>query len=401
MNFLLKIVQGPNAGAEIALVEGLTISVGKTDSCDIVLADPTLPESPIQLEARADSVMLLAPGKDQQRLENFHAVSYGTTIFAVGPADEAWGEIVYPKPETAAEPEKPADSPAPAPAAEPEAKGKPPAGEGGGKRKSAGCLIAIEIVVLILLLLAVLAWFKRDAVKAYLGIGESAEEAPATQAAAEEEAKNAISALASEFGLAETNINGRTALRGDFATRAERLAATAKIYATSPGIELDLADAESLLAAVGDTLAVVGEKKLAVSSVSNRVARLEGTAFDLKRALEAIAEDVPKIENADCSAVVQLVPPREPQEPTIPDGAKPNHFGLPKFKPSADAAAEDSPAKTTLPVCGIITTPYPYLVLRDGTRVLEGGSIGGSTVLKIMADTVIITNETGRIEWKP
>ena len=44
MNVLLKIVQGPNAGAEIALAEGMTVSLGKGDSCDILLADLSLPE---------------------------------------------------------------------------------------------------------------------------------------------------------------------------------------------------------------------------------------------------------------------------------------------------------------------------------------------------------------------
>ena len=44
MNFLLKIVEGPNKGAEIALVEGVVVSLGKRDDCDIVLADATLPE---------------------------------------------------------------------------------------------------------------------------------------------------------------------------------------------------------------------------------------------------------------------------------------------------------------------------------------------------------------------
>ena len=37
MKFLLKIVQGPNAGAEIALVEGVRVTLGSADACDIVL----------------------------------------------------------------------------------------------------------------------------------------------------------------------------------------------------------------------------------------------------------------------------------------------------------------------------------------------------------------------------
>ena len=44
MNFILKIIQGPNAGAEIALVAGTTVSFGRGESCDIVLGDQMLPD---------------------------------------------------------------------------------------------------------------------------------------------------------------------------------------------------------------------------------------------------------------------------------------------------------------------------------------------------------------------
>ena len=37
MNFVLKIVRGANAGAEIALPEDVAVSLGKSDDCDIVL----------------------------------------------------------------------------------------------------------------------------------------------------------------------------------------------------------------------------------------------------------------------------------------------------------------------------------------------------------------------------
>lgn len=399
MNFLLKILQGPNAGAEIALVDGLTISIGKEDSCDIVLADPTLPDASVQLETRPDSVILLTPGKDQQRLENFHAVALGSTMFAVGPANEAWQAIVYPKPDAPAAPAEPAPEKAPAAAAEP-----PPAHKADEpapkKRKSAGCLIIVEIVILILLAVVLLAWFNRDKIKAYFP-SEADKAAQAEKAAqkAEEDKKAALDNLISEFRLVATNDNGRTILRGDFATPAERLAATARLYAAAPGIDLDFSDGETLMTAVADTLALVGEKHLSATSVTNRVAMLSGKANDLKRVLEAIANDIPKLENVDCAEVTLIIPP-EPPAPEIPDGAIPNHFSLPRFKPS-DVAGNTSDAGAPLPVCGILTTPYPCLVLRNGTRVLEGGMIGSNTVLKISSDMVILTNATGRVEWKP
>ena len=55
----------------------------------------------------------------------------------------------------------------------------------------------------------------------------------------------------------------------------------------------------------------------------------------------------------------------------------------------------------SLPVCGILTEPYPCLVLRDGRRILEGAPVGDLIVQKIEADSVSLTNSLGRIEWKP
>ncbi|MBQ6137767.1 MAG: hypothetical protein IJI73_10410, partial [Kiritimatiellae bacterium] len=94
MNFLLKIVEGPNKGAEIALVEGVAVTLGKGDACDIVLADPTMPDAPSTVEASADGVSL-----DGSPVEPFHVKTLGATSFAVGPADAPWDGLVWPEPE--------------------------------------------------------------------------------------------------------------------------------------------------------------------------------------------------------------------------------------------------------------------------------------------------------------
>ena len=102
MNFLLKIVEGPNRGAEIALVEGVSVTLGKADSCDIVLADATLPDAPLAIEASATGVTV-----DGAPLEPFHVRTAGATALAVGPADAPWGPLVWPKPEEESESAKP------------------------------------------------------------------------------------------------------------------------------------------------------------------------------------------------------------------------------------------------------------------------------------------------------
>ena len=196
------------------------------------------------------------------------------------------------------------------------------------------------------------------------------------------------------LGLVETNRNGRAVLAGDFATRAERLAATAEAYAARPGIELDFADGESLKTAVADTLALVGETALSVMAVTNRVAVLAGSPKNLRRTLEALSADVPKLVNVDVAGVTVANGAAE-QPPKAADNA-----AAPQVAPEPDAFGEAARPES-LPVCGILTTPNPCLVLRDGARIMEGASVGDNVVLKIAADSVTLTNATGRFVWKP
>ena len=96
MSFLLKIVEGPNKGAEIALVDGVAVTLGKGDDCDIVLADSTMPDSPLKIEASGDSVMAGNVDPDEpetamEPLELFAVKTLGATSFAIGPADAPWG----------------------------------------------------------------------------------------------------------------------------------------------------------------------------------------------------------------------------------------------------------------------------------------------------------------------
>ena len=106
MNFLLKIVEGPNKGAEIALVEGVAVTLGKGDDCDIVLADPTMPDAPLSVEASADGVVV-----GGEPLESFSVKTFGATSFAVGPADAPWGELKWPKAEDREDSTQPSNRP--------------------------------------------------------------------------------------------------------------------------------------------------------------------------------------------------------------------------------------------------------------------------------------------------
>ena len=410
MNFLLKIVEGPNKGAEIALVENIAVTLGKADDCDIILADPTLPDAPFRLEATAAGVTL-----DGEALEPFHVKSAGSTAFAVGPSDAAWGELVWPQTESAptAEEHEAADAgrgdeaaasggDLPRPPAEPE-----PA-EAAPEKHRRGWLGCLVLLIVILLLLLGAAWFFRDALRPRVEAlwGRLTGKVAVLAADADGEPSqdkcprsgDALSAIAAKYGLSLTNDAGRVTLSGNFRTRAERLTVTAEAYECQPGVELDLSDDESFATAATDALFTLTEGALKVAAATNRVVSITGAALSaaaLKKTLEALNADLPKLRNVDVSDVrIGRIVAAQSGESVDPD------TGLPVASPMRRKPKAASP-KLNIPVCGILTTPYPCLVMQNGARVLEGAMIGDSTILKITGDSVVVTNASGRFIWRP
>ena len=408
MSFILKIVEGPNRGAEIALVEGVAVTLGKGDECDIVLADSTLPEEPLSIEANGDAVSV-----NGEQLEQFAVKTLGATSFAVGPADAPWGELKWPAKgeisrkdaepqgkETQAEEahgeEDLRDSATPR-----EEKADAPEPE----KKKHGCLGCLVVLVLLVLLLGVLAWLFRATVRPYAEkvlayARESLHVGGGTGGAGMGAAlPMTLSEVASSYGLELEENDGQAKLSGNLKTRAERLRATAEAYEARPGVDLDLSDDESFRASADDALFTITEGAIKAVAATNRVLSIAGTSpspFALKRILESLSADLPKLRDIDATGVAYgMVPGNEKsEEGDGDDGETP--IGVFHAKRRAAKAKEPS-----LPVCGILTAPYPCLVMRDGSRVLEGAALGGNVIVKIEADAVTVTNATGRFTWKP
>ena len=408
MSFILKIVEGPNRGAEIALVEGVAVTLGKGDECDIVLADSTLPEEPLSIKANGDAVSV-----NGEQLEQFAVKTLGATSFAVGPADAPWGELKWPAKgeisrkdaepqgkETQAEEahgeEDLRDSATPR-----EEKADAPEPE----KKKHGCLGCLVVLVLLVLLLGVLAWLFRATVRPYAEkvlayARESLHVGGGTGGAGMGAAlPMTLSEVASSYGLELEENDGQAKLSGNLKTRAERLRATAEAYEARPGVDLDLSDDESFRASADDALFTITEGAIKVVAATNRVLSIAGTSsspFALKRILESLNTDLPKLRDVDAAGVVYgMVPGNEKsEEGDGDDGETP--IGVFHARRRTSKAKEPS-----LPVCGILTAPYPCLVMRDGSRVLEGAALGGNVIVKIEADAVTVTNATGRFTWKP
>ena len=408
MNFVLKIVEGPNRGAEIALVEGVAVTLGKGDECDIVLADSTLPEEPLSIEATGDAVTV-----NGEQLEQFAVKTLGATSFAVGPADAPWGELKWPAKgeisrkdaepqgkETQAEEahgeEDLRDSATPR-----EEKADAPEPE----KKKHGCLGCLVVLVLLVLLLGVLAWLFRATVRPYAEkvlayARESLHVGGGTGGACMGAAlPMTLSEVASSYGLELEENDGQAKLSGNLKTRAERLRATAEAYEARPGVDLDLSDDESFRASADDALFTITEGAIKAVAATNRVLSIAGTSsspFALKRILESLSADLPKLRDIDATGVAYgMVPGNEKsEEGDGDDGETP--IGVFHARRRTSKAKEPS-----LPVCGILTAPYPCLVMRDGSRVLEGAALDGNVIVKIEADAVTVTNATGRFTWKP
>ena len=411
MNFVLKIVEGPNRGAEIALVEGVAVTFGKGDDCDVVLADPTLPEEPLSVEASADGVTV-----DGRPAEPFEVMTSGATSFAVGPADAPWGALKWPKSEekegaSRADAETKGEGENEPPAAADKAEksddseaSEPPQEE---KRKGCGCLVWFFVLLALLLVAVGLCWFFRDRIResdrfeqfAKIGRGWYARfSSESRDSKVSGEKKLTLSDVVEKYGLSLEESNDVSRVAGNFKTRRERLAATAEAYQAKPWVELDLTDDESFRTAAEDALFTLTEGALKVGVATNRFLSVVGVSsspLSLKKTLDALNADLSKLRDADVSGV-RFGTIAKSQE-TGDAGQESELTPISRVKRRASKKA----TMPELPVCGILTTPYPCLVMRDGRRIMEGAAIGDGVIVEIGADSVTITNSTGRFTWKP
>ena len=405
MNWLLKIVEGPLKGAEVALVDGRRVSLGSDDACDIVVGDAALAAQACELDVSGTGVTVLTPDGAATALKPFEVRTFGTTAFAVGPVDQPWGDLVYPPPEA---PDAPVPAPS-EPSAEPEAAEPPPAEAEAAPKRRHGCLGTL--LVLLLLLVGALAllhccrasiearWpqvarFRAEvesAVQGQWGRWFGTARAPSVPVAK----GPTLPELAAQHGLALVETNGVRQLAGNVRRRTERLAIRALALADDPSVQFNLTDDETLRASADELLFVVTEGALKATAASNRVVTLAGyapSAAKLERALRALAADVPGIERVETKAV-QVGGPAPAGtvaaevSPDAPKGGRPR--------------AGQERKRTVEPIAGILMHPYPCVVLRTGLRLAEGAQIGTATIVRIEADRLILRDGKTEFAWRP
>ena len=116
--------------------------------------------------------------------------------------------------------------------------------------------------------------------------------------------------------------------------------------------------------------------------------------------LEAIRADVPHVSGVDCTRVrlAESTGVAAEIEHAVADSAKPTVKGIKVARARRDSGKGAAPR---MPVVGVMTVPYPCLVLKDGSRVTEGAEFGGFTIDRIGADTIRIKGPDGTFEWRP
>ena len=419
MNYLLKIVQGANAGAEIALADG-TVTFGSSDSCDIVLADSSLAAEAFAIETTDTGVSLKAlPDGEAKKIDLYTLFSFGNSSFAVGENGAAWPELKSPEPPPP--PEQPAadtetDSSASTP---PSPSDTPPSTDGGprpdteeprpteGKRSSRrSCLGCLLVLLLLLVFFAIgyflalrygRVWESVPFVRAELDTPAAEKDTPAAES---EPPADTLAAWAATNGVAVLEKDGETVLSGNFAKRADRLNFAQDAYERDANLILDLSDDETLKSGVEEVLFVLTEGRTKLVVATNRVVKLAGRARsrdELLHTVAAICTDVNRVRVVDDTAVA-CDDGKRTDAPTryqalSSQAARKHPFVTPAPKPGMP--------EPKCPVAGVILMPYPCLVLRDGSRAAEGSMVGEFKVEKIEADKVTLKRGEETVTWKP
>lgn len=418
MNWLMKIVEGPVKGAEIALVEGIRLKVGSADTCDIVLTDNTIPSEAFELDIASEAVTFIESNGAVSELVPFEIKTIGTTSFAVGPAEGNWKTLVkkeVEKPAKTNEPSVPEEKEEPAPM----------------KKSRSHRWVMLVLFVLIVLLGAAVWYFWPKIVakapeaedyrvllveKSCVGWAKTAELSRVGYDWAKEKVEAwlkedkpvivetvptlSLKEIAEQYDLTLTESDGVSTLSGNCRRRTERFAIRALAQAADQFVRFDLTDDESLRDASNELLFALTGGSLKAIAATNRVVKLVGyaeTTDDLAEAIRALNQDVKNIVALETEEVRLGI--KSPEPSIVPSPAESVvDKAAPEIKPTA---IKEAKVQKKYLVAGILMKPYPCVVMRNGLRLVEGSELGTAHIERIEAGRIVLKEGGATFVWEP
>ena len=323
---ILKILTGPQEGAELELAAGIALRIGTDDSCDIVLVDAMAPEQALELVMEGEDVSVTAaaerlfagdvalPVGEKTTLPDYTILTIGSTRCAVGDADKPWPPLRWipldvllaekPQPqeeEKTEEPKQPEQEEAPLSREQVEKLDELQS----QKRAKRGRGFAIISWLLLILICAAGMWFTGR------HVWNLAKPRETTHSIVENTRKTRLEKLrekaeALNLTLEEDEDGNLTRISGNVPKTSQRTSIEQIVKYDCPNVVCEMTDDETLARAVKELVWGLTEGRLKLVELKDRTAKLMGmtnSEEEWNTIVDNIRHDVPRLAKVESDVV--------------------------------------------------------------------------------------------------
>ena len=328
---ILKILTGPQEGAELELDAGIALRIGTDDSCDIVLVDAMAPAQALELVMEGADVSVTAaaerlfagdaalPVGEKTALPDYTILTIGSTRCAVGDADKPWPPLRWipldvllsEKPQPEQEAEKSAEESAD----KPEQEEAPLSREQlekidelqSQKRAKRGRGFAILSWLILILICAAGMWFTGRHVWKIAAPKEK-EEAKDVAENAHKTRLEKLRERAEALGLTieEEEDGSIRRIAGNVPKTSQRTVIEQIVKYDCPQVICEMTDDETLARSVKELVWGLTEGRLQLVSLKDRVAKLMGmtnSEEEWNTIVDNIRHDIPRLASVESDVV--------------------------------------------------------------------------------------------------
>ncbi len=333
---ILKILTGPQEGAELELDAGIALRIGTDASCDVALVDAMAPSLAAELLLQDDNVMVTAQAEQifmgeeplvvgqSTSMTDYTILTIGSTRCAVGDSDKVWppmkwipldvlladktaapAETAAPKADEKATPATEAAETSKAPTATAAEEDAPLSREQlekldelqSKKRAARRKKLAILLWGILLLGCAVAMWVTGKYVWSKAQPKEVIQEEPVdVQKRNQDELRAKV--IAYHLDMEEDEKGDIRRISGNLPTVSQRILIEQAIRYEAPYITCELTDDETLARSVKGLIWGLAEERLKLVSLHDRIAEITGmteSEEEWKTIVENIRHDVPRL----------------------------------------------------------------------------------------------------------